>query len=91
MKWQQLVKIDKLFDEIWKFDEPLKILEILLEKVVLSAVLLKKKEVNRGNEKINGLQAKLECKQDLIMQEESETFEIFSDLYDKRLDALYKL
>ena len=29
---QQLVKIDKLFDEIWKFDEPLTILEILLEK-----------------------------------------------------------
>ena len=58
---------------------------------MLSAVQLKKKEVNRGNKKINGLQAKLERKQDLIMQEESETFEIFSDLYDKRLDALYKL
>ena len=49
---------------------------------MLSAVQLKKKEVNRGNKKINGLQAKLECKQDLIMQEESETLEIFSDLYD---------
>ena len=29
---QQLVKIDKLYDEIWKFDEPIKNLEILLEK-----------------------------------------------------------
>ena len=37
------------------------------------------------------LQAELECKQDLIMQEESEAFEILSDLYHKRLDALYEL
>ena len=42
-------------------------------------------KVNRGS------QAELECKQDLIMQEESEAFEIFSDLYHKRLDALCEL
>ena len=42
-------------------------------------------------EKIKGLQGELVCKQDLTMQEESETFEVFSDLYDTRLDALYKL
>ena len=29
---QQSVQIDKLCDEIWKFDEPIKNLEILLEK-----------------------------------------------------------
>ena len=29
---QHVVKIDKLYDEIWKFSEPIKNLEILLEK-----------------------------------------------------------
>ena len=29
---EQVIKIDKLHDEIWKFDEPIKNLEILLEK-----------------------------------------------------------
>ena len=46
----------------------------------------------KGNKrKKSGLNAELECKQDLIMQEESETSEIFSDLYHKRLNALYEL
>ena len=44
-----------------------------------------------ATKKNSRLQAELECKQDLIMQEESETFEIFSHLYHKRLDALYEL
>ena len=38
------------------------------------------KLIETTKEKIRGLQAELECKQDLIMQEESENFEIFSDL-----------
>ena len=29
---QQVTEIDKLYDEIWKFDEPIKNLEILLAK-----------------------------------------------------------
>ena len=29
---EQLIEIDKLHDEIWKFDESIKSLEILLEK-----------------------------------------------------------
>ena len=90
---QQLVKIDKLYDEIWKFDEPIKNLEILLEKssVERSFAEEERQLTEATKEKINGLQAKLECKQDLIVQEESETFEVFLDLYDKRLDALYEL
>ena len=89
----QLVKIDKLYDEIWKFDEPIKNLEILLEKssVERSFAEEERQLTEATKEKINGLQAKLECKQDLIVQEESETFEVFLDLYDKRLDALYEL
>ena len=90
---QQLVKIDKLYDEIWKFDEPIKNLEILLEKssVERSFAEEERQLTEATKEKINGLQAKLECKQDLIVQEESETFEVLLDLYDKRLDALYEL
>ena len=38
------------------------------------------KLIETTKEKIRGLQAELECKQDLTMQEESENFEIFSDL-----------
>ena len=40
---QQQIEIDQLYDRIWKFDEPIKNLEILLEKKMLSAALLKKK------------------------------------------------
>ena len=37
------------------------------------------------------LKEELECKQDLIMQEEYETFKIFSDLHFKREEAIYQL
>ena len=40
---QRQIEIDQLYDRIWKFDEPIKNLEILLEKKMLSAALLKKK------------------------------------------------
>ena len=40
---QQQIEIDQLYDRIWKFDEPIKNLEILLEKKMLNAALLKKK------------------------------------------------
>ena len=90
---QQVIKIDKLHDEIWKFDEPIKNLEILLEKSSVECSFAEEEIefIEATKEKIRELQAELECKQDLIMQEESETFEIFSHLYHKRLDALYEL
>ena len=37
---------------------------------------------------INGLEAELECKQDLIMQEEFEIDKIFSGWYYKRINVL---
>ena len=86
---QQVTKIDKLYDEMWKFDEPIKNLEILLAKNNVEEEI---ELIKTTIEKINELKAELECKQDLIMQEESETFEKFSDLYRKRriaLDELY--
>ena len=90
---QQVIKIDKLHDEIWKFDEPIKNLEILLEKSSVERSFAEEEIelIEATKEKIRELQAELECKQDLIMQEESETFEIFSGLYNKRLSALYEL
>ena len=78
---QQVTKIDKLYDEMWKFDEPIKNLEILLAKNNVEEEI---ELIKTTIEKINELKAELECKQDLIMQEESETFEKFSDLYGKR-------
>ena len=73
---QQVIEIDKLDDEIWKFDEPIKNLEILLEKSSSErnkeAIVL----IEATKEKIMGLQAELECKQDSMMQEESETFDL---------------
>ena len=73
---QQVIEIDKLDDEIWKFDEPIKNLEILLEK---SSSERNKEEIvliEATKEKIMGLQAELECKQDSMMHEESETFDL---------------
>ena len=66
---QQLFKINKLYDEIWKFDVPIKNLEILLEKssVQRSSTEERRQLIGVTKEKIKGLQAKLECKQDLIM------------------------
>ena len=86
---QQITEIDKLYDEIWKFDEPIKNLEILLAK---SNAEEETQLIQTTKEKISELKAELECKQDLIMQEESETFEKFSHLYRMRriaLDELY--
>ena len=47
--------------------------------------------IEATKEKIIELQAELEYRKDLNMQDEFETFEIFSNLYDKRLEALYEL
>ena len=61
-------------------------------KAILNNVEEEIELIKTTKEKISELKAELECKQDLIMQEESETFEKFSDLYRKRriaLDELY--
>ena len=77
---QQLVKTDKLYDEIWKFDESIKSLKTLLAK---SSGEYSREEIEslEATKKNSRLQVELECKQDLIMQEESETSELFSGLY----------
>ena len=85
---QQVTEIDELYDEICKFNEPIKNLEILLAKNNVEEEI---GLIEATKEKISRLKAELECKQDLIMQEESETFKIFSNLYSKIIKALDKL
>ena len=90
---QQVAQIDELYDELWKFDEPIKNLEILLAKKSVERSLAEKEIhlIVATADKISRLKAELECKQDLIMQEESETFKMFSNLYHDRRIALDKL
>ena len=86
---QKVTKIDKLYDEIWKFDEPIKNLKILLAKTNVDEEI---ELIKVTKENISELKAELECKQDLIMQEESALFDKFSGLHRKRkiaLDELY--
>ena len=85
---QQAIEIGELYDEISKFDEPIKNLQILLAKNNVEEEI---ELIEAAREKISKLKAELECKQDLIMQEESETLEIFSDLCSKRIKALDEL
>ena len=68
-------------------------MEILLAKnrVDQSFAEEEKELIEATKEKISRLKAELGCKQDLIMQEESETFKIFSDLYHDRRIALDEL
>ena len=61
---QQVTKIDELYDETWKFDEPIKNLEILLAKNNPEEEI---ELVKTTKEKINEFKAELESKQDLIM------------------------
>ena len=61
-------------------------------KAILNNVEEEIELIKTTKEKISELKAELEYKQDLVMQEESEIFEKFSDLYRKRrivLDELY--
>ena len=87
---QQVAEIDELYDEIWKFDEPIKNLEISLAKNSVERSFAEQEIdlIKATKEKISRLKAELECKQDLIMQEESEIFKIFSGLYHDRRIAL---
>ena len=72
-----MIEIDELYDEIWK-----------LEEVIED---LKKHGLEEFLEKMITLRDELECKQDLIIQEESVTSEIFSDLCSKREESIYQL
>ena len=47
--------------------------------------------IETTKEMVSGLKEQLECEQDLNMQEESETFEIFLYLHHKRIKALDEL
>ena len=85
---QQVTEIDKLFDEIWKFGEPIKNLEILSAKNNFKKEIML---IETTKEMVSGLKEQLECEQDLNMQEESETFEIFLYLHHKRIKALDEL
>ena len=76
----QVTEIVELYHEIWKFDDPIKDLEIFSAKINAEEEI---ELIKTTKEKLNEFRAKLECNQDLIMQEESETIEIFSDLYRK--------
>ena len=82
---QQVAEIDELYDEIWKFDEKIKILEILLAKINVERSFADEEIelIEETKEKISRLKAELEYKQDMVMQEESETFKMFSDLYEE--------
>ena len=82
---QQVAEIDELYDEIWKFNEKIKILEILLAKINVERSFADEEIelIEETKEKISRLKAELEYKQDMVMQEESETFKMFSDLYEE--------
>ena len=53
---QQVTKIDKLYDEMWKFDEPIKNLEILLAKNNVEEEI---ELIKTTKEKISELKAEL--------------------------------
>ena len=88
---QQVIEIDKLYYEIWRFDEVIENFENVLAKNNANARTLFLESIETAKEKISELKEELEYKQDLIIQEKSETNEIFSDLYSKRGKAIYQL
>ena len=86
---QQVIEIDKLYYEIWRFDEVIENFENVLAKNNANARTLFLESIETA--KISELKEELEYKQDLIIQVKSETNEIFSDLYSKRGKAIYQL
>ena len=90
---QQVAEMDELYDEIWKFYEPIKNLEILLAKnrVERSFAEEEIELIEAAKEKNCRIKAESECKQDLIMQEESGTFKILWNLYHDKRTALDEL
>ena len=88
IRQQQLIEKDKIYDEIEELKELIKNLTILSAKNIIEEEI---KLTNITRKKISALKGELECKQDLIMQEEFETGEILSELYFKKLKALDEL
>ena len=97
----ELLNLVKIQD---KLEKNFPINEQQVAKIIKSLeILLAKNSVKRNfaeeeiellqatKEKMSRLKAELECQQDLIMQEESETFKILSDLYHDRRIALDEL
>ena len=97
----ELLNLAKIQD---KLEKNYPINEQQVAKIIKSLeILLAKNSVKRNfaeeeiellqatKEKMSRLKAELECQQDLIMQEESETFKILSDLYHDRRIALDEL
>ena len=97
----ELLNLVKIQD---KLEKNFPINEQQVAKIIKSLeILLAKNSVKRNfaeeeiellqatKEKMSRLKAELECQQGLIMQEESETFKILSDLYHDRRIALDEL
>ena len=80
---KQILEIDEMCDKIEDFKEVIEFLKISPAK-------------NHNGEEAaikmrSRLKAELECKQDLIIQEEFETSKLFSDIHHKRRIALDEL
>ena len=90
---QQMIEIDELYDEIWKFDDVIESLENFINRNNDNYSFTEEdiEFLETKKEKIIGLRDELECKQDLIIQEEFETNEKFSDLCSKKEEAIYQL
>lgn len=83
MGQQQVIGIHEMYDKIREFKEVIELLTISPAKNYNGEETVIKM--------ISRLKAALKCKQDLIIQEEFENSEIFSDLYYKRINALDEL
>ena len=93
-----LVKIQDKLEKNYPINEQqvakiIKSLEILLAKNSVKRNFAEEEIelLQATKEKMSRLKAELECQQGLIMQEESETFKILSDLYHDRRIALDEL
>ena len=83
MGQQQVIGMHEMYDKIREFKEVIEILTISPARNYNGEETVIKM--------ISRLKAALKCKQDLIIQEEFENSEIFSDLYYKRINALDEL
>ena len=80
---RQIIEIDKIYDKIEDFKEIIEYLTI--------TPLKNNNGVETTIKRINRSKTKLECKLELIMQEEFETCKIFSDLYYEKFYIQSKL
>ena len=80
---RQIIEIDEIYDKIEDFKEIIEYLTI--------TPLKNNNGVETTIKRINRSKTKLECKLELIMQEEFETCKIFSDLYYEKFYIQSKL